>query len=302
MNKIYNNINDDVDNELNKVLNKNTSTKINKLLLSGGGIKGIAHVGALKALEDKNILTDIKTILGCSAGALVGFLFVIGYTVNELYKILIKFDFSKIKSKKIKFDNLINKFGLDDGENLTKYLSKFSKNKKIDPKITFKNLYKLTGINFIVNATCLNNKECYFFSYKTHPNMSVILAVRMSTAFPIFFTPIKFEDKLFADGGCSDNFPIHYFGKEINSVIGIYIDCESIYRKNINDIETYLFNMIDCIYSSISNVYSKNYNNVVKIIINSVNVLEFELSEVKKYELYMKGYNDTNIFLNNKQI
>ena len=296
MNKLYSN--NDLDEELNNILNKNLKKKINKLVLSGGGIKAIAHIGALKALEETNILPNIKTILGCSSGALIALLYIIGYTVSELYQIIIKFNFEKIKSKSLKFDTLISKFGLDNGEHLIKQLSKFVKNKKMNSDISFKQLYKFSGINLIINATCLNDKQCYFFSHISHPDMSVILAVRMSTAFPIFFTPVEFGGKLFTDGGCSDNFPIHIFEKELNTTLGIYLDIEPIYKKNINDIETYLINMIDCIYSSISQVYSKNYNNVIKITINHIGILEFKLTELKKYELYIKGYNDTINFLN----
>ena len=116
-------INSKIDEKINNILNKTKNIKkITKLVLSGGGIKGIAHIGVLHAFEDKGVLKDIKTIVGCSAGAIVAFLYVIGFAPKELYKIAIKFDFTKFKSTNIKFENLFNKFGLENGNKMIKIL------------------------------------------------------------------------------------------------------------------------------------------------------------------------------------
>ena len=288
------NINDKIDNNVNKLLNKNIyNNEIKNLVLSGGGIKAIAHIGVLQALEDKNILKNINTIVGCSAGALVGFLYTIGYSPKELYKLIIKFDFNSIKSSKINIMNLLDKFGIDNGEKFIKILKKFLRKKKIDEHITFENLFKISKINLIVNASCLNNKECYYFSHKTYPLLPVITAIRMSTAFPLFFTPVLFENKLFTDGGCIDNLPMHLFSNTINNTIGIFLDTSVSYKKNINNIEDFLTNIIECLFMGISKIYTKNYINVIKIIFDDVNVLDFNITDVKKYNLYIKGYNQT---------
>ena len=298
---IDNDINSRIDEKVNIILKKMQNIEeITKLVLSGGGIKGIAHVGVLQALEDKNILKNIKTIAGCSSGALVAFLYTIGYSPKELYKISMKFDFTKFKSPNIKIINLLDKFGLENGSRLIKILKLFLKKKKIDENITFEKLYNITGINLIINSSCLNDKECYYFSYTTYPKLDVITAVRMSTAFPLFFTPVKFDNKLFTDGGCIDNFPMHLFNNNPNNVIGIYLDSKISYQKNINNLENFLINTIECLFMGMSDIYTKNYKNIVKIVFDSVNVLEFDLSEVKKYDIYIRGYNQTLNFFKNK--
>ena len=58
--------------------------KIKHLVLSGGGLLGISYIGLFKYFEEHNTLSEIKTITGCSAGAIFGSLLSIGYTYKEL--------------------------------------------------------------------------------------------------------------------------------------------------------------------------------------------------------------------------
>ena len=75
-----------------------------RLVLSGGGIKGIVHVGVLHALQKLKVLKYIEELAGASAGAIVAALYVIGYTPAELYDFMKLFDFIKIK--KIDINNI----------------------------------------------------------------------------------------------------------------------------------------------------------------------------------------------------
>src|SRR5438445_77313 len=68
------------------------------IVLSGGGMKGIAHIGGLQALDDRDCLTHINTVAGTSIGALIGTLLVIGYTPREIYEFVLHFDIAKMGS------------------------------------------------------------------------------------------------------------------------------------------------------------------------------------------------------------
>ena len=103
------------------------NVKKTKLVLSGGGIKGVAHLGALKALQELGMLQHIDTFVGTSSGALVASLLSIGYTPDELYKFISMVDMSKMKE--LSFGNLLKLLGLDDGKRMEIVIEKLFKGK-----------------------------------------------------------------------------------------------------------------------------------------------------------------------------
>lgn len=282
--------NSDIDTTINSILKNNKTKAYTNLVLSGGGMRGIAHVGVIKALSEYKLLDSIKNILGCSAGSLVAFLYCIGYDEKELCEEIKKIDFSKIKSSNTDITQIFYKFGIDDGDEYDKMLKQYLKQKKLDENIDFETLYKTTGMNLIVNGSCLNDKQCYYFSYKTHPRMSVVLAVRISSAFPLFFVPITLDNKMFVDGGCNNNFPIEYFDNEQYQTLGVFIEREVEYLDKVQDIEQYVLSVIECIYTGISDASTKDYKNVIKIKNIDVGVLELDLSDKKIMDVCSRGY------------
>ena len=97
-----NNINQSTDEKIKKIIykyniNQNNKT-IKNLILSGGGIRGIAHIGALKALYELNILKNITTIAGASIGGIIAGLYCAGYTPDEMFKIIDLLDMKNLKS------------------------------------------------------------------------------------------------------------------------------------------------------------------------------------------------------------
>ena len=109
------------------------NSKKTKLILSGGGVKGVAHLGALKALHELGLLQNIDTFVGTSIGAFIGVLLSIGYSPDELYKFTSMMDLSKMKE--LSFDNLFRLFGLDDGKRIELVLEKLFRAKGINANI-----------------------------------------------------------------------------------------------------------------------------------------------------------------------
>lgn len=252
--------------------------RINKLVLSGGGIKGIGFIGIIKGLEELYLLKNIKTFAGASIGTIICFLVIIGYTHNEIVKILKLFDFNKLYNFDI--NNLLVNYGLNNGDSIINFLGELLKKKQINQNITLLELFNLTNKKFILTATNISKKTCEYLSYKTYPNLQVVQAIRMSISLPFIFTPIIMNNDYYIDGGCSDNFPINIF-KHQDKVLGIYIDNDS---NSINTFEDYGFNIIN----TLTTTPIKNQN-IIKLTIN-INITKFNISDNQKEDLIILGY------------
>jgi NTE family protein len=267
----------------------NKNTKKTKLVLSGGGVKGICHMGALYALEQLDILKNITTYAASSIGAMLAFFLYIGYDVIELYKIIEILDFSKIKE--VVFSNLLTQYGLDDGKRMELVFKKLCLAKKISPKITFMQMFNNSKKTLIITATCVNDKKVHYFSHETVPNMPILLAVRMSMSIPIYYTPVRYKNNIYIDGGCIDNFPIHLFKDNLDETIGIYITNICDIADDINNIEDYFYHTIQCLMEGHSVNSVKGYENVsIKIILKDFSSVDFSLDKTAKKKLFDKGY------------
>jgi len=159
------------------------------LVLSGGGARGIAHVGVIEELENQGF--EIVSITGTSMGALVGGIYALG-KLEEFKNWL--FELDKLKIFKL-LDFSFTPQGLIKGDKVFNELKKFISDSKIEDLKIF---YAAVAVDI------LNKKEVVF----THG--SVYEAIRASIAIPTVFTPVIFENTLLVDGGVLNNIPINH--------------------------------------------------------------------------------------------
>lgn len=177
---------------------KTTSSTIG-LVLSGGGVKGLAHVGILEALNQRGVYPG--TISGCSAGALVGALYANGISpqgIIQFFKDTPLFSYSMFT---------INKPGFFDPE---KYLPFFGRYFKED---SFESLQ----VSLYVVATNMMKGECTYFS-----EGELLRPLLASAALPPVFSPIEIEGDLYSDGGVMNNFPVEPLVNTCDYIIGSY--------------------------------------------------------------------------------
>ena len=286
-----NNINLNIDNKINELLGKTKHTKT-ILVLSGGGVRGIAHIGTLKALQEKNILQNIKTIAGASIGGLIASLYLIGWEPSQLYTFIEDFPIKNLRG--MNSSSFFKKFGFDDGSKLIYVLEKLFEEKQVSKDITFEQLFKITNVTLIMNAVCLNDKQVYYLSHTTFPKMPVLLAIRITTSFPLWFTPVSYNNKLFVDGGCMDNYPIHLFSDDLNSVIGIYLSENREYTKDINNTEEFLYNLLQCFFEGNTCGAIKGFEKcTIKLNLPIVSIVNLDIGNNIKKQLYDYGYSET---------
>ena len=185
-------------------------------------MKGIAHVGALEALEERGLLRCVKEYVGTSSGALIAFCVVLGYSLKELRTLCTLFDFTKMQNLEpevlLQFPE---QFGLDDGENLDRLLNVLLRAKGFSPNLKFADLSGQALRVFAVDINICEQKE---FSAAATPRVELRQAVRASMSIPIFFTPVKDSDtgNSLVDGGLIAHFPFHHLSdSERHETLGI---------------------------------------------------------------------------------
>jgi predicted acylesterase/phospholipase RssA len=183
--------------------------KIKHLVLSGGGLLGISYIGLFKYFEEHNTLSDIKTITGCSAGAIFGSLLSIGYTYKELDTIVKSMVFKDYL--KINVDSLLNFIhtkGFESGKNLGTFIKNSIKEKTGDETITFSQIQEKYNIKLQIGVTNLTKSKFELFNVDTTPDIPIIKAISASIAIPFIFEPIVIGDDIYCDGGLLDNLPM----------------------------------------------------------------------------------------------
>jgi NTE family protein len=189
------------------------------LVFEGGGVKGIAYIGAMNILKKEGILSEIKRVGGTSAGAINATLFALDYSNAEQRRILKKLNFNnfmdddwgKIRDTK----RLIKKFGWYKGEFFHKWIGKLIEKKLGDPDATFLDLKNNGNPDLYVYGTNLSTRFGQVFSNEHTPTTSIADAVRISMSIPLFFAAVRNKrNDVYVDGGVLNNYPIKLFDRK----------------------------------------------------------------------------------------
>lgn len=200
------------------------------LVIAGGALKVISVIGCIKYLEEENMLRHLKHYVGSSAGSLMCFFLVLGYSYSEIRA----FMYENMNDETIKnLDatecmDILSSYGLTSGKNLEIFMKRMLFKKcKLDD-INFIELAKMTGKNLVVCASNFTKQTVEYFNVDTMPHLSVITAIRVSCSIPLIFTPLSINDNIYMDGGLFNNFPIDYFkNHQLKDILGIQIVFET---------------------------------------------------------------------------
>jgi predicted acylesterase/phospholipase RssA len=190
-----------------------------EIIISSGGNKGIALIGALNKFFNYYPIQRIKYYTGTSIGALICLLLNIGYTINELNDIIFKIDF--LVFQELKIVNLIDKLGLDEGNKFTNLFKALVINKNLNINITFKELYVITNKVLTISVANISRGIVEYHNYLNTPDLNIILSLRMSMNVPILFCPILYNNNYYIDGALLEPFP--YFYNKNTKKIGFWV-------------------------------------------------------------------------------
>lgn len=269
---------------------QDSEPKYRNLVISGGSVKGISHIGAVKHLIDEKLLdfSKLKSVAGTSAGSLFGLLIVLGFEIEEIWNFIYCLDMKKIV--KPDFFMFLNKCGVESGQTIHNLFEEILTKKTGIKHINFRQLFELTKIHFIVVGSCLTTKEVIYYDHINTPTFKVSMAIRISISMPGFFVPVTIDDKKYIDGGILNNYPMNLFEDRIDETIGILICNE--YSTNYNYPEEYFMAVMNLF---MHNYYQKTFEQYkentiyVKESPENVNAFNFNVDSKTKLNLYNNG-------------
>lgn len=267
------------------------------LALSGGGIRGVAHIGVLKAFEENNIKIDV--IGGTSSGGLIASLYAMEYKPDYMFYLFKRYskDVISMDNKPI-FSGIKNYItnrkwgvtGISDGLKLEKLYTELAKKK---------NIYCISDIKMpiAIPSIDLNDSREYVFSnvipkddnvFKYIGDIPVGKAVRASSSFPAFFCPCEYKNHVFLDGGTLNNVPANEVKRMgADKVISIRFE-ENTYDEN-SDVMDIIMRTLDIMGGKISEEILKKSDYVLTIPTDKVGLLDDSKTDI----CYKAGYEAT---------
>ena len=227
-------------------------------------------VGSIKYLIEINVLQNIKEYIGVSAGSILAFLFLIGYTTNDLNNFFLEFNFEKLIAPNL--DTFFDTKGLDNGDNKKIALEQFMKKKGINPNITFLELYQLTNKKLSVIVSNISKNQIEIINHETYPDMLITKGLIMSSALPILFEPVIYNNDHFVDGGVYDNYPIDLFNDD--EILGINMTVDVSDLDFNTEFFNYIIKLLMLSWHYKDNIKSKTYiSKTIEIITNNTQEL-----------------------------
>lgn len=203
------------------------AVQFRNLVFEGGGVRGIAHTGALRVLAGRGLLDGVRRAGGTSAGAISALLFALGYTPDEQQDIFRSTGFAKFMDDSLgflrDFRRLWREFGWHKGDFFTKWAGSLVEAKLGSSRATFGDLRRVGRPDLYITGTNLSTGYAETFSAERHAAMPLAAALRISMSIPLFFRAVRHGPRgdVYVDGGVLANYPVKLFDRMS------YIDMES---------------------------------------------------------------------------
>ncbi|MGL5730466.1 MAG: patatin-like phospholipase family protein, partial [Bacteroidales bacterium] len=273
------------------------------LVLSGGGAKGIAHIGLIKVLEENGIPIDYIT--GTSMGAIVGALYAMGYSPEEMLTLVKSEDFKLWQSGTIKEEDVLYylkkdpvpelvQLNIDIKKDSTKrtqaYFLPSSLVNPVQMNLAFLKLFSQASghaqydfDNLFVPFRCISS-DVYHKNALISRKGDLGQAVRASMTFPFVFSPIEIDGNLMYDGGIYNNFPVDVMKDDFNPdiIIGSSVTSnpsKPSARELMGQMENMIMQKTDYSISEEDGIYIRSH-------VSQYGLMDFDKAD----EIYAVGY------------
>ena len=261
------------------------------IVLAGGSAKSIVTLGALQYIYDNYLHRNLKYYIGTSAGAMICYLLIIGYTPIE---IIVYICTEQLLEKMQNFNvfSLVQGRGASSFNVIQEQLEKMTI-LKIGYLPTLKDLKTNFNKELVCTSYNLTESRTVFLNSQDYPNLPCITALRMTSNLPLIFENYKYGNSFYIDGGVSENFPIDYGDLIGNKVLGINLIQEiKDYEPNMNTLEFIYKVMFIPIQQSIVHKISKASSKckIIQLRYDKIKFFDFNVRSQMKMEMFSSGY------------
>lgn len=216
---------------------------IRRLVIGPGAMAYFSFLGALSALMDKGALNELEAMSGSSAGAILGFVYILAKgDTKRVFDFSLKVPIKNLMKPNIK--TLLKSFGLVSTKKLYNYFQQTVGEFIPDrTDITFKELYDHWGIKLYIPSCCLNLYTTHYFSVDHSPDMSVLSALCMTIAVPFLIESVEHNNLRYIDGSVLETTPCSPFiGQE-----DVHVICVGDWslETSVPDLKTYAVGIIN---------------------------------------------------------
>lgn len=262
------------------------------LILSGGSTKGFGIVGSLQYLHDNGMLSQIKKFIGTSIGAIIAYLVCIGYNPIEIMIVSCQKQIFE-KMTNIDIMNVMQGSGAISFHIFQEMLEKLTI-EKVKKFITLSDLHKKYNKELVCCTYNLTLHKSEYISYKTHPDLNCITALRMSANIPFLFETFVYDDYKYLDGGIADNFPISQIEKgdvalgiRTKKILSVDPD-----KRDDNSLLRQFLSILNVPIARIEDISISHHPeiSIVTISLPSYLTTTFHLTNTEKFDMFSIGY------------
>ncbi len=298
------------------------------LVFEGGGVKGIALVGAFSTLEERGY--EPQNMAGASAGAIVAALIAAGYSSSELRNIIGELDYDHFKDEawedRIPLAgrslSVLKDLGIYEGDAFLAWMRDLLEAKGIrtfgdvvrreDAELKYRYKAQVIASDVTERRLLVLPRDAPKLGIGNPDDLNVALAIRMSMSIPIFFEPVKFAnpqtggEHLIVDGGMLSNFPVWLFDaqepqwptfglklveKDPRSPIPGGAPRPERVRSGVSSVVAYLRSLADTMMAAHDRLYieESDFERTIAIDTLGVRTTEFDLSEERAMKLFESG-------------
>lgn len=168
-----------------------------KIVLGSGGARGVIALGAVDELQRQGFFDEATEFAGVSIGSVLAAGLVLGVCPRKMLRTAVRWPMEP--------DLRPANFGLDRGKGLVKFIQRMLCLKK---RITLGELHAQTKKTLVICVCNVSDRVPEYWSHKTHPDMSLVKALRISCSIPFIFGSVRHQGKLYVDGAWADALPM----------------------------------------------------------------------------------------------
>ena len=281
---------------------------IQNIVFEGSGVKSISYIGALRALEELNLLNSLKRVGGVSSGSIAAAFIAAGFNSDEIQHIFLSAHLKDFRRGNFILNTirLYRTYGFYNSDRLVEWISSILERKGYKKGISLVDFNKISKYKLsVVVSNVSKGIPIVVDSQSELGHLALVDIIRMSISVPVIFSSVKYEGDIYCDGGVFLNYPIRIFDFDSTSpTLGFKLSPNKNVYGNVTNFLTYTFRIVFGMHNRLQNLYltQEDWNRTIKIENISVPSLNFFVTREDKLRLIECGYTNTKTFLTLKKI